>query len=169
MIKVIAFDVFGTLVDMKDVPKEEIAAYGRQLRGPVWKPLVLPNSWTHLLPFTDVLSGLHRLSNEFRLVTCTNAPLGFQRKLFRNCDLDGYFGADYGMVPLEYIEKYKTARECYQLITTYCHVRPAEVMMVTANRDFGDLEASEAIGMVPQLIRHPGCPDLLALADQLGC
>jgi hypothetical protein len=42
--------------------------------------------------------------------------------------------------------------------------------MVTANKDFGDIEASLALGMQAQLIRHPGTPaTIIELAESLGC
>jgi hypothetical protein len=43
-------------------------------------------------------------------------------------------------------------------------------MMVTANKDFGDLEASAALGMTPMLIRSGDGPKtIIELAEQLGC
>jgi hypothetical protein len=53
-------------------------------------------------------------------------------------------------------------------------VSPQSGMMVTANPifgpyQFGDIEIARATGMLGRLIRSETTPDLLSLAESLGC
>jgi len=166
MIKVIAFDIFGTIFDLSKVNKQEIREYVRDIRKPEWTPLSLPKSWETLPAFTDAKEGIDRLKQKYIVVTCSNGPLGLQIKLckFNSIGFDGH-------IPLELNKVYKTNPKAYMTVCEVLDVEPEQVMMVTANRDFGDLEESEALGMSPMLIRHKdtNCKDVLDLAKLMGC
>ena len=81
MIKVVAFDLFGTVFKLSVVPREEVKDYARQLRRLEWAPLKLPESWEELVPFDDAQDALLRLSKRYWVVTMSNAPWRLQRKL----------------------------------------------------------------------------------------
>ena len=150
--KVIAFDVFGTLFDLGGVPIPELQAYQKHLRefreSGEWKPLSFPESWERLPAFEDSASGLRVLRFNYFVCTCSNAPLGLQAKLFKHA----HMSVD-AFIPLELGQTFKTNPKAYMMICDVLGVEPKDVLMVTANEHFGDLEASQALGMTPCLIR----------------
>lgn len=162
--RVIAFDLFGTVVDMSTADKEDLREYGRQLKQNMWKPLVLPQQWAWLPAFEDSARGLARLRSRHIVVTCSNAPLGLQAKLCKYNDLR--FDA---LIPLELNQVYKTNPVAYLTVCEVLGVKAKQVTMVTANETFGDLEASAALGMTPRLIRGHTNQTILDLAVELGC
>lgn len=164
-IKVIAFDVFGTVVDAAGVPHAEMAAYAAHVRKPLWTPLTLPAAWEHLPPHPDSIPGIVRLQTKFVVVTCSNAPLGFQSRLARNAGLPWD-----AIIPLEANRVFKPDPRAYLTVCEVLGVEPAEVLMVTANKTFGDVEGAGGVGMTPVLIRGTApVPDIIALAESHGC
>lgn len=163
--KVIAFDLFGTVFDLSSVDRQEIRDYASQLRRDEWQPLKLPKSWETLPAHADSAEGIERLRKRFIVVTCSNGPLGLTAKLSKNNGISWD-----AIIPLELNRVYKTDPLAYLTVCEVLAVRAEDVMMVTANKDFGDLEASAALGMTPQLIRDPDCPaTIIELAERLGC
>lgn len=165
-LKVIAFDLFGTVLDFSGVPRDEVRAYAQQLqdsRENGWKPLQLPKHWERLKAFPDAAEGLELLRTKYRVVTCSNAPLELQDVLIGNNGLP--FDA---LIPLEANQVYKPDFRAYMTVCQILQVEPEEVLMVTANRDFGDIEGSGAAGMKSQLIRN-GEIGMVGLAKMLGC
>lgn len=165
MLRVIAFDVFGTVFDLSGVDRDEVRAYVDHIRQPEWKPLRLPESWEHLPAHPDSVVGINQLRQKFIVVTCSNGPLGMMAKLSKNACV--HWDA---IIPLELNRVYKTNPKAYLTVCEVLGVEPSEVMMVTANKDFGDLEASAALGMTPMLIRgeHGVHQTIIDLADSLG-
>jgi 2-haloacid dehalogenase len=157
--KVIAFDVFGTVVSLMGVTKNEIWSYLDHIR----EPLRLPESWEKLLAFPDSKEGLELLRQSYYVVTCSNAPLGTLTKLSK------YNGLNWdAIIPLELNKVYKPHHRAYLTVCEVMGVSTSEVMMVTANEKFGDLETSELIGMKPVLIRGEEIPTIIDLAHHLG-
>lgn len=152
-IKVVAFDLFGTIFDFGGTDPADRSAYWKHIHQPEWSPLNLPAAWEHLPvhPMTHI--GLHMLKRRFTVVTLSNAPARLQVAMLRNAQLP--FDA---IVPLELRRVFKPQPAAYLTVCDMLRVEPADVCMVTANRDFGDLEASAALGMKAVLIREPGCP-----------
>lgn len=153
MIKVIAFDVFGTVVDFARTPVEEVKHYARQLKyfkeTKEWKPLDLPQSWENLPTHYDSPIGLNLLRTKYIVVTCSNGPLGLMTKLLKNnyCHFDA-------IIPLEMNKVYKPDHRAYKTVLDTFNLKPEEMMMVTANRDFGDIEAAKELGIQPMYIRN---------------
>lgn len=163
--KVIAFDLFGTVFDLSQVDREEVRGYVSHIRAPEWSPLELPKSWEMLSAHADSAEGLARLREKYFVVTCSNGPLGLTAKLSKNNGI--VWDA---IIPLELNRVYKTDPQAYLTVCEVLGVPPEDVTMVTANKDFGDLEASQSLGMTPQLIRHSGHPPtIISLAERLGC
>jgi HAD superfamily hydrolase (TIGR01493 family) len=147
-VNVIAFDLFGTVFDMSQTPQDEIKAYADHIRKPEWTPLRLPTTWQSMPAFSDSRDGVARLREDFYVVTCSNAPLGLQISLCKNADIQ--FD---GMIPLELNRVFKTNPKAYLTICEVMDIDPSRILMVTANKTFGDLEASSALGMQSVLIR----------------
>jgi 2-haloacid dehalogenase len=132
------------------VPKEEIREYARHIRKPDWSYLNLPDSWLSLRRHDEVPYAMCMLKNEnTRLLACSNAPVDFMTQLSNNQTL--LF--DY-IIPLELKKVYKPNPEAYKTILELFPVKPEEVLFVTANRDFGDLEGAAGVGMVPCLLER---------------
>ncbi len=147
-IKVIAFDLFGTVFDLSTASREEIAAYGRHIKQPEWKPLVLPESWARMPAHRNAALGLYQLRHRYTVVTCSNAPAPLQIAMSKNAGISWD-----ALVPLELLRTYKPAKAAYRLICDVTGCKPEEVLMVTANEHFGDLEAAQSLGMQSFLLR----------------
>lgn len=163
MIKVIAFDVFGTVFDLSGIPKQEIKDYINHIRKPVWEPLKLPEHWARQPAHTDASFGIGWLRSKYMVVTCSNGPLGLLTKLskFNGVTWDA-------IIPLELNRVYKPNPKAYLTVCEVLDVLPEEVLMVTANKTFGDLEASVSVGMKSILIRGDDGPKtIIELAEQL--
>jgi HAD superfamily hydrolase (TIGR01493 family) len=168
--KVIAFDLFGTVFDLKDVPREEIRAYLKCCVSRPWRAQSLPKSWESLPVFEDSVEGINRLARKYLVTTCSNGPVDTVRVAAEKAGL-----ITWGYTPLEQHFVYKPDPLAYLAVCARYDVNPDEVMMVTANPtfahfDFGDIQMAKAIGMQAQLIRNPGCPQtIIELAESLGC
>ncbi len=166
---VVAFDLFGTVYDMSNVDRAELREYGEHLREfyetGVYKPLRLPESWKDLEPFEDSKASIIECqANGCIAVTCSNAPFELQKSLLEKSGIP--FD---GICPMESVRVFKTHPSAYLQICNIWRVTPADVFFVTGNKHFGDIEASSALGMSPNLVRDPdGFPDLFTFAATLG-
>lgn len=149
--KVIAFDVFGTVFDLAGVDRQEIRDYVHHIRQDTWEPLRLPKHWETLPAHPDAAEGISRLRKNYIVVTMSNGPLGLLTKLSKHNGIQWD-----AIMPLEIKRFYKPRPEAYLTVCDVLDVPPENVMMVTANKGFGDLEAAAALGMKPILIRDPG-------------
>jgi len=149
-LKVIAFDVFGTVVDMSGVPREELQAYGDHIRKPEWSPLVLPESWKKLPAFPDAAAGIEMLRTRFKVVTCANGPAPLLQAIFDHNEIDVDL-----IVPMERLQVFKPSRQAYLWACAAAGAHPSECMMVTANvPGLGDLDVARSLGMQAQSIRQ---------------
>jgi len=148
MLKVIAFDVFGTVFDLSGVDRAHVRNYVQHIRKPDWEPLQLPESWLTLPAHADARAGIEKLRERYTVVTCSNGPCGMLARLSKH----NRIGWDL-ITPLELFKVYKPQPRAYLSVCELLGVQTNEVAMVTANKDFGDLEASAALGMKPILIR----------------
>jgi 2-haloacid dehalogenase len=149
-LKVIAFDVFGTIVDMSGVPPLEIIDYGNHIRLPEWSPLVLPESWKKLPAFPDAAAGIEMLRTRFKVVTCANGPADVLRAIFDHNEIDVDL-----IVPLERLQVFKPSKQAYLWACAAAGAHPSECMMVTANvPGLGDLDVARSLGMQAQAIRQ---------------
>lgn len=162
MRKVIAFDVFGTVFDLSGVNREEIKSYAQHIRKPEWEPLKLPSHWASLPAHPDAAEGIARLREKFFVVTCSNGPLGLLAKLSKHNGITWD-----AIIPLELNKVYKPNPKAYMTVCEVLDVEPNEVIMVTANEKFGDLEGSRRIGMEAILIRNEVFPTIISLAEML--
>lgn len=164
-LKVIAFDVFGTVFNLDNIPRQEIKDYVHHIRQPEWKPLALPSSWELMPIHPDSIEGVRRLRNKFKVVTCSNGPVKMLRALSRNAGIEWDC-----FIPLEENRVYKPDLRAYGTICETMGVDASEVLMVTANETSGDLEAPLKIGMNTMEIRGlEGPKTIIELAELLGC
>ena len=162
--KVIAFDVFGTVVDFSGVERDDVRNYIAQIQRPEWAPLELPKSWESLPAFPDSAEGINRLREKYIVVTCSNGPLGLLTRLSKNAGIQWD-----AIIPLEMFKVYKPNPEAYLALCEVLAVNPKDVAMVTANPLFGDIEWAGSLGMTPILIRGESeIQTITQLADSLG-
>ena len=74
-VHVVCFDLFGTLFDLSQTPREERIAYGEHIKKP-WAPLSLPDSWENLPLFPDV--DMSELRRYVEVATMSNCPIELQ-------------------------------------------------------------------------------------------
>lgn len=162
--KAIAFDCFGTVFDMSNVPKEELMAYGYHIRAPQWSPLELPESWKNLKAFPDSAEGIKLLRQKFTVITCANGPMPLLSEISENNGIDWDC-----IVPMETMQVFKPSPQAYLWACAAVGLPPADVMMVTANvPGLGDLTVANSLGMIPQQIRGGDGPaTIIELAHKL--
>lgn len=162
-VSAIAFDLFGTVFDLSDTPKQEVQDYIAHVRKPEWSPLTLPESWLKLKPFPDAVEGISNLINHGHCTySCSNAPYEFTESLMRASGLDHYF-IDY--TDIAQAKRFKPHPEAYLQICAQFNVLPGECLMVTGNAGSPDIEGARAVGMQAVMIRQPGCiPTIAELA-----
>lgn len=159
MLKVIAFDLFGTVFDATTVDRDEVRAYVRHVRNNCieWLPLLLPASWSNIPAHSDSVEGLKLLRRAgFKVVTCTNWPEYQINAVSNNAGIEW----DHKVL-LERYRIYKPHLSAYAAICQELGVSADEVLMVTANPGAGDDTQPARIGMRSQLIREPGCPQTI--------
>lgn len=165
LIKCIAFDCFGTVFDMSSVPREEIAAYVAHVKKADFTPYSFPASWWKLKAHPDAADGIWKLRNSgYHCVTLSNGGVGLLQDLAtqnRIC-FDHY-------VNLIKHRAYKPHNlDAYRAVEKDTGFKPSETLMVTANKTFGDVESSQAIGMRCQIIRHGYPNTIIELAEKLA-
>jgi FMN phosphatase YigB (HAD superfamily) len=155
-IRLVAFDLFGTVFDMSSTPKQEVRDYIAHVRRPEWSPLVLPESWKRLPRFADAHDGIKEIVGMGMLaVTCSNAPLAFTK--------DACFGLPFsGYTNIAANRCYKPHPNAYLAICQQFKVEPAEVLMVTGNAGSPDIEGARAVGMQSRMIRQLGSPQTIS-------
>jgi FMN phosphatase YigB (HAD superfamily) len=156
------FDCFGTVFDMAQIPKEDLRYYGSILKKPVWEPLNFPPHWRNIPPHPDSREGLEMLKKKgHSVVALSNAP----RDLMISISLGANIEWDH-IIGLEKYKIYKPNPLAYLTACAEFNCRPSDCTMVTANKNFGDLEGANLVGMHTQLIRHPDpALDINWLAD----
>lgn len=166
-VKVIAFDCFNTVFDMaslKESNPELIAQYVEATKGKKgedFKPHEFPPPWYDLKAHPDSKIGLYLLRYYgMKVCALSNGPTDLIVELSRKNDLQWDF-----IVPLELVKAYKCCPEAYMAVPQLMRVEPSEVLMVTANEKFGDLEAAKNLGMHSVLIRDSLIPTIHDLAE----
>ncbi len=155
-IRMILFDVFGTVFDMSSLPKEDIKHYVNHVKADVWKPLELPEDWWYLKAHPDAAEGIRRLREHFTVATLSNGPVDLLVWLSKQNGIDWDW-----IVPIQMEYTYKPHRAAYLTVFQCFKFDPSQILLVTANPTFGDIEGAASVGMKSQVIRQPGCPQTI--------
>ena len=157
--KILAFDLINTLIDVSNVPREDLQAYADHLEyfrcTAHYIPWRCPDSIIEAPTFSDVLNGLNvaRMDGWY-IVAMTNMPA---RSVIEWAEWK--FVRFNAIVPLEIVQTFKPHPLAYKALRMM--FSGDRVVMVTANKTFGDLEGAVAAGMESRLIRHLGCPQTI--------
>jgi FMN phosphatase YigB (HAD superfamily) len=160
-IKLVAFDCFGTIFDMSTLNKEDIKDYVAQTRdkqGEEAKPVVFPPKWYHLQARPYAMQTIYDLREHYWVVTLSNGSIDLLAQLSYRNEINWDL-----ITPLEIAKVYKTCPESYQLPLKIFQLQPEEMLMVTANPTFGDVEACQKLGIQTFVINHEEGPKLLDL------
>lgn len=142
--KVVFFDLNHTVFQMTDIPGEEIAAYLTHIKYQYWLPLKLPDSWRTLPIWNDAITAIWnlRMYKGVKCVTLSNNPIDVQIDQASHAKVSWDW-----MVPLECYKIFKPHQMTYKIACALLKVAPQDALMVTANKDFGDIEGAASIGM----------------------
>ena len=170
-IEVVAFDTINTVFCIDDLPGWCMDYYAAHLHqyhevDGVYKPLNFSKEWNTLAAHWDARGGIDRLRKRFLVVPLSNMPVANLARVSRRN------GIHWDATPdLSTRKVFKPNHDAYPIVWQTLGVMPHQVLMVTANKDFGDLEAANDLGMQSVLIRDPEAPfrTIIDLAARLGC
>lgn len=155
MLKVIAFDCFGTVFDLSEIPKDEIRLYSRHVHSNDFSPFVFPESWWSLKAHPDSAPGIKGLQSlGFKCVALSNGS----KDLIESVSRKEGIGWDH-VIDLVSHKVYKPHKDAYRTVERDLGVKPEETLLVSANGSFGDIEGSTSIGMKAVVIRKDGVFD----------
>lgn len=156
----IAFDCFGTIFDMKDVPRYEIRCYVEHVRSGNFSPYEFPESWWSIPAHKDSAPGVAQLQGHgLRCVALSNGSKDLLESASRAAGI--YWDH---IVDLVAHKVYKPSVRAYLTVEMDLGVPPSETLMVTANPTFGDIEGAEKVGMQSATIRNGAPSTVLDLA-----
>jgi FMN phosphatase YigB (HAD superfamily) len=154
-VKVVAFDLFGTVFDASAASDEDKRRYVEHVREcnrtGEWVTLdhVVPQSWRHLPAFPDSREGIERLQSAgFRCVALSNWP----RWLTGDASILSGIAWD-AVIDLRHVRAYKPELRTYAYLCDVLNVKPCDVLVVTGNPGAGDDERPKWLGMQTQVIR----------------
>ena len=165
-IRMLGFDLNGT-VFINNRPSEEKRRYWELIRREKWEPLHLPKEWEDLKAYEDSKQGIEMLRTQFHVITFSNIPIELQAIWCQRNEI----GFD-DKIDLSLIKCYKPNPMAYKFlrdvaIASPWHCEPEEVVVVTANASFGDLEGARYAGMNAELIRGDSGMNLVQFANQM--
>lgn len=148
------FDVINTVYGVWNLPQALLNAYADHLTRfraeGTYKRLNFSDEWRKLGAWNHFLDAYKGLQYEgHKLITLSNMPIDVQIDVARSNNINWDF-----MVPLEAFKTFKPNINAYTLALDLLRIKPEQAMMITANKDFGDLEAAIDIGMKPVWIDY---------------
>jgi HAD superfamily hydrolase (TIGR01493 family) len=156
-IKVIAFDLFGTVFDAESASSPDRDHYTTCLR--MWRqnrtyyPVQFIDSFQFLKPFADSIEGLNAIrAKGYKIVAASNIPAGFAYAASTNAGIEWD-----GILELVSYRIYKPDLAAYAAICDLMKCEPSEVLMVTGNHGkygIGDDTEPLKIGMQTAKIRR---------------
>lgn len=149
MLKLIAFDCFGTVFDMSGVSRDEIRDYVAHVNKSGFTPYKFPDSWYNLRAHPDSAYGI-KLIQEIG-IKCVALSNGSHELLKKISEENGIYWDH--IVDLIAHKVYKPHQGAYKTIEADLGIKPEECLMVTANPTFGDIEGAKSIGMDALAIR----------------
>ena len=163
-IDVIAFDCFGTVFDMADVPREEVKAYVDHVRRRDFSEYQFPESWYKLKAHPDAAEGIKRLQKLYPVFAFSNGG----HKLIAEVSRANGIHWNWIYDPAEF-EAYKPNLLAYRRVVEHWTLsEPEKLLIVTANPTFGDVFGAKLVGAKCHVIRQGEYPnDILELAEAL--
>jgi 2-haloacid dehalogenase len=167
-IKVLAFDVFGTVVDWRS----SVIAEGEQLgatkgldvdyRQMLEETLVkfeidclseeeiddFNRAWHRLKPWRDSVPGLQRLKSRFVITTLSNGNISLLTNMAKHAGLPWDC-----ILSAENVKRYKPHPEVYLLVPQLFDLAPNQVMMVAAHEH--DLQSARKHGLRTAYVHRP--------------
>jgi 2-haloalkanoic acid dehalogenase type II len=156
---VLAFDCFGTVFDMSNIPKGQIGDYVDHVRQDKFEPYTFPSEWYQIEPHPDSVEGIESLQREgYMCVALSNGSYELIKSISDKCGI--YWDH---IIDLCKYKVYKPHIDAYRTVQKETGIPPEYCMMITANPSFGDIEGAKSIGMSSQVIRHGYPKDILEL------
>jgi 2-haloalkanoic acid dehalogenase type II len=153
-LRCIAFDCFGTVFDVSEVPALELVAYVEHVHDPIFSPYKFSAAWYDIKAKSDSAEGIKLLQEQgYKCVTLSNGSVD----LIRKCSKRDGINWDH-IIDLVSHRVYKPNVNAYRTIEVDLGYAPYETLMVTANPTFGDVEGAKAVGMPSQIIRQQNTP-----------
>lgn len=160
MIKVCAFDCFGTVFDSSSLPRELVRAYVQHVNAETFAPYVFPQPWYELPAHRDSMPGIRSLRQYgIKCVAMSNGSPDLILALSKNAGIEWDL-----VIDLASHGVYKPHPGAYRVVECETGVTPAECLMVTANPTFGDVQGAMSVGMHAQVIRGPVVKTIIDLA-----
>lgn len=161
-INTVLFDCFGTVFDMSETPKAEIADYVAHVRKEDFTPYTFPESWYALKAHPDAEEGIWHLryNCNFRCVAFSNGSSELIKAISDANDIRWS-----GIISPAAIQAYKPNPRAYEQAVRMMRVPAHKCLMVTANPTFGDIEGAAGAGMQTCVIRHGFPNDIIELAE----
>lgn len=158
----LAFDCFGTVFDMTDFDRNLIRDYVNHVQTKPTEVYSFPNAWWEIKAHADSAAGIKKLQEAgFKCFAASNGS----RMLIESISVAAGITWD-GITDFAKHGFYKPDIKAYTAITSQFSLVAKDVCIVTANRDFGDVEGAKANGMMSQVIRQDQLfPTLEAFAD----
>lgn len=158
----LAFDCFGTVFDMSAFDRDLIRDYVHHVRTNPTEIYYFPQPWWEIKAHADSALGIKKLQEAgFRCFAASNGSVD----LIDTISIASSICWD-GITDFARHGFYKPDVRAYAAITSQFDLVAKDVCIVTANRDFGDVEGAKANGMMSQVIRHDTLfPTLEAFAD----
>jgi FMN phosphatase YigB (HAD superfamily) len=154
-VKVVAFDLFGTVFDASAASADDKRRYVEHVREcnrtGEWRMLdhETVGRWASLPAFADSVEGIRRLRDAgFTVVALSNWPKWLT--LFAS----EHSGIEWdAVIDLAEIHAFKPHLRTYAYLCDVLKVKPCDVLMVTGNPGAGDDERPKWLGMQTQVIR----------------
>lgn len=161
-INTVLFDCFGTVFDMSDIPKGEIAAYVEHVRKEDFTPYVFPPGWYSLKAHPDSADGIRHLRYNYG-VRCVAFSNGRWDLIHALSKANGIRWS--GILSPAGLQAYKPNPKAYERAVQALRVPANKCLMVTANPTFGDIEGAAGAGMQSCVIRHGFPNNIIELAE----
>jgi FMN phosphatase YigB (HAD superfamily) len=146
MTSIVIFDLFNTLLDISEVPLGARRDYQRKIVGDNETIEDLEEGFESskfFMPEDKLNKILEDIKNRFnvRISTFSNCPISLQKILLKNVP-----AIEVG-IPLAELGTKKPRQNAYEEVPEWFGLPPEDILVVTANRKFGDLEGAASAGM----------------------
>lgn len=150
MVKVFAFDCFGTVFDMETVSRESIKSYVDHVRSNDFSPFQFPADWFELKAHPDAVDWIRDLQRcGHHVIAASNGSVELLQRVSEANGIDWDKIVDFVAAKV-----YKPNPLAYAEIVRISGVPATSITMVTANPTFGDVEGAAHVGMRSLVLRR---------------